>query len=404
VLAPGLYEADDAEPKPGTEGNTISQMLTWIKNNGTADTTYTLVLGGNEELNEDFSIGASTTGYTSIIKNNVTIILQTSGTPVTITKGTGNARAMFDLKGANGTNTPTLILENGITLTLKDGITNQTSSLIYVRAYGKFVMRNGSKITNNIMSYANGSAGVDTAANGEFLMEGGEICNNTNTHNTAKGGGVSNLGTFTMKGGKIYNNTAGNETTATYPYGGGVYNSGVFNFEGGEISGNKALSKSGQSNYESTGGGVYSNKTFVMKVTDAMNPPLVKNNEAKFGGGLAIITNSICTIEGGFITGNKASRAGAGMFIAGTNITFSKTGGIIYGTASGTDSNCASDTPATNPHLHGGTATIHAIQICSVYSGSAVTYTYYRNDTHEGDGLAYTASSPSEQTGFIAEE
>jgi hypothetical protein len=402
VLAPGLYEADDAEPKPGTEGNTISQMLTWIKNNGTADTPYTLVLGEDETITTALPTIGNPSGITNTLnKNNITIILQTFGTPVTITKG-GNF-ALFTITGTNSTDAPKLILDSGITLKGLETGTN-TSAVVSVGAYGYLEMRDGSRITGNVSTTG---SGVSILANGEFKMLGGTIDSNKATGNAASGGGVKNAGTFTMLGGEIYNNEVGNTTGGTYPAGGGVYISGTnarFEMGGGKIHDNKALSAPSRTGYDALGGGVdVYGGTFRMYDADPVNPPEIRNNEARFGGGLGSEQNSTSTIsiEGGIIAGNRASRGGAAVCL--TKGTFTKTGGVIYGISAGTNSNYAADTLATNPHQHDGTATVHAIQTCSTYSSSAVIYLYYRDNTHEGDGLAYSVTNPGEQTGFTAE-
>jgi hypothetical protein len=129
---------------------------------------------------------------------------------------------------------------------------------------------------------------------GTFIMNGGGIRNNTrppdiDDYTVSAGGGVQVIaGTFTMNGGTIGGNAA--------KWGGGVYigETGTFTMNGGTIGGNAA---SGSDSY---GGGVY-----VDGGTFAMHGGSIGGNTADHGAG----------VHGNLSTGG----------------TFTKTGGIIYG-------------------------------------------------------------------------
>jgi hypothetical protein len=400
LRVPGLYEADDADPK--TTGS-INTMLTWIKNSGTANTTYTLVLGQDETITTALPTIGGGAGASYLNKNNITIILQTSGTPVTITKG-GNF-ALFTLTGTASDN-PKLIIESGITL---KGLETGTNSfaVVSVGAYGYLEMREGSRITGNVSTSTTVGGGVNILANGEFKMLGGEIDNNKLTANNPKGGGVNNSGAFTMKGGKIHDNEAG-IATSVMSYGGGVYSTGTFTFEGGEISGNKAMAANGANERrDASGGGVFiDGGTFTMTAASQTNPPLIKNNEASLGGGLvltcaAIANRTTALIEGGIISGNKVSRAGAALLIAGS-VDFTKTGGTIYGADAGENANGVLSGVTSNfPH------TVHTIQVLSTVSqasGYVWTWLRYADGTHTSGGLSISKTFTNPSTNAISTE
>jgi len=119
------------------------------------------------------------------------------------------------------------------------------SSVITVEGNGELVM-NGGSISNNTAHYYGGAVRVEN--NGSFIMNGGEIKNNTNTSGgsdeeyAGNGGGVyvTSGGMFVMNGGTISGNTTSGGTGFTK--GGGVYvaSNGSFVFAGGTISGNTA--------------------------------------------------------------------------------------------------------------------------------------------------------------------
>ncbi|MCL1818723.1 MAG: hypothetical protein FWG35_07315, partial [Spirochaetaceae bacterium] len=174
---------------------------------------------------------------------------------------------------------------------------------------------NGGTIRDNTSSSGYGSGvslyGTSSGAAGVFTMNGGAISGNTNTSLGYGGGGVFvNAGfsdvEFTMNGGTISGNT-------TVGDGGGVFvnssggGSAVFTMNGGTISGNGA---------DGSGGGVYVENTSV-------------------GGSAGF------TMKGGTIRSNTATYGGGVSIGTGANITFKKSGGTIYGSNGGANSNTA---------------------------------------------------------------
>ena len=192
-------------------GNTLTEKLIWLNRSADSHNTYILEVSANEDISpyEFYYQGAIdiTIGLRGDSQNR-TIRLKSSGTMFTIRS---NVTFILDsnitLQGYNG-NRNSLIIVNGGTLKMNDGVT----------------------ITGN------NATGVYVNS-GTFEMTGGTISNNNTSDD---GGGVWNQGTFTMSNGTISANTASS--------GGGVYNHGTFNMSGGIITGNTAIK---------SGGGVY---------------------------------------------------------------------------------------------------------------------------------------------------
>jgi hypothetical protein len=372
VRAAGLYEGEgDAKDLAAYEGagSLLEKSLAWIKDNGTDNGEYTILLD-NEENNKttDGYVNNTTNGYVIGMfdssngnnsstgnKKSVTITLQSAGEDIEIKK-TGQG-ALFTVCGNNSTDVPELVLGNGITL---KGYTSNNKALVVVGSTtanrtGKLTMLEGSQITGNSNSTAAGGGGVNIGSNANetnpsiFIMEGGTIDYNHGTAATGKGGGVIVGGSiFEMKGGNISNNDVGSGNGAAQ--GGGVWVSATgtltkFTLSGnGTIENNKTLG-----NTTAGGGGVYSGRPFEMK------GGFIQNNEASQGGGVYLAASTSFQMTGGTIAGNKASQNGAACFILST---FAKSNNsTIYGTNADTNSNCKTGETAEE------TSTIHAIQI-----------------------------------------
>ena len=184
-----------------------------------------------------------------------------------------------------------------------EGKTDNTMPLVIINNGGSFYLKGNAKLTGNKSSK---SGGVSVEKDGTFIMEGGEISGNTLSNPVGAGGVfVEGGGTFIMKNGKITGNTA-------YDSPGGVNVRGSFIMEGGEISNNL---NSGGAN--TMGSGVH-------------------------------VGNGSFTIHGGVIFGNVCKdsstyydyASGAGVYIRNSNsssaiITFTQTGGTIYGYTEG---------------------------------------------------------------------
>ena len=330
---PGLYEGSVHREDAGTA---LETMLAWIAANGEHDTVYTLTLGANEDIPAGFGIGTGANNPTTGAKKNLTILLEAADAPVAITM-TGQG-ALFTVQGnTSAGDLPTLILDSGVTL---KGNADNNSALLVISGSGnpaKLEMRDGSRITGNVSSDANGG-GVRILNGSEFTMLGGSIDHNKTSNNIGKGGGVySNSSVFTMKGGTISDNEAGNPVAGTMGQGGGVYStSGAeFTMEGGEIINNKAVGKDADGGF-STGGGVYASTTFIMSGTAR-----IAGNQAKAGAG--VHADNVFTMTGGVIENNVIYAeytaalnpyiyGGAGVFIYNVGAhKFIKTGGVIRG-------------------------------------------------------------------------
>jgi hypothetical protein len=234
-LAAGLYlmdsesgEALEYDIDDRGEDTTLKKALGYIKNSGTNNNHYIIVLDTNEEdtSSNGYVIGTFTNTSTGT-KTNLTITLQGTSSNTTIEKKTGGT--LFTVAGNSATDTPHLILEN---ITLK-GFGENYKSLVVVgntnnTKKGKLTMNTGSRITENINSSSGG--GVVVAAGGTFIMKDGKIDNNSGG---SVGGGVNvnANGTFTMDGGSI----TGNIATIG---GAGVNVAGTFTMNGGSITGN----------------------------------------------------------------------------------------------------------------------------------------------------------------------
>ncbi|MDR1822049.1 MAG: hypothetical protein LBQ91_06405, partial [Oscillospiraceae bacterium] len=181
---------------------------------------------------------------------------------------------------------------------------------------GEFVMFGGA-ISNNTATDARGGGVVST---GTFTMSGGEI--GTNYADT--GGGVYNDGYFELASGTIRKNENGNHTGGFDGWGGGVFNgsSGVFLMKGGLIDEHNS--------YNGNGGGVANIGDFIMSGGE------ISHNFADHGGGVSTgdmtkhvngVTKGSFTMQGGLIADNEAlseggiQNQGGSCVISGGDIT-----------------------------------------------------------------------------------
>ena len=181
---------------------------------------------------------------------------------------------------------------------------NKTGRGVYV-AGGTFHLYGGAISGNTV---AGNGGGVCVGANGAFAMYGGMISGNKATYNSREwsggnGGGVCMLwgndddpGTFTMSGGSITKNEALN--------GGGLY----------------AAAKS----------------TFTMSGSSAISENTAASDDDDDGHGGGVYTEGAFTVDGGTISGNKATNDGAGVFVAGS---YNETAGASFIMNGGTVSN-----------------------------------------------------------------
>ena len=184
----------------------------------------------------------------------------------------------------------------------------------------------GGTISSNSADQYGG--GVYIGTYGSVTVSGGELSSNTGNY----GGGV-----FIYYGATMEVTTGMINNNCSTKAGGGIFmyadNDKVptITVSGGEISGNIAQS--------GTGGGIYAtgdDDAGVCSIT--VNEGLIRNNEAVGGngGGIALHRSSVCTINGGTITGNAAKRSetdtagyGGGVFMSAT-AKLTVNGGTIF--------------------------------------------------------------------------
>jgi hypothetical protein len=223
--------------------------------------------------------------------------------------------------------------------TAVSGNTASSGGGVYVGG-GSFTMNDNTTVYGNTAS--NYGGGVNVSGSGIFIIMNGNATVSGNTANYGGGVSVDGGNSFTMNGSAaVSNNTASN-------YGGGVsVSSGSF-----VMSGNATVSNNTASNY---GGGVYvrsgsfvmsgsasvSSNTagsgvFVFNGSFTMNDSAtVSGNTGANGGGVCVSGNSYTTasftMNGGSVSGNTASYNGGGVYVYYDADSFTKTGGVIYG-------------------------------------------------------------------------
>jgi hypothetical protein len=342
---------------------------------------YLIVLGEDETDAAGYGIGTGTTSIAANTgdKKNLKITVRGAvkyennyDTNITVMKS-ATAGALFTVYGNDASDVPELILED-ITL---QGISNNNKALVVIGSSttkkGKLTMKDGGRITGNTNSSGQMTpgGGVQVAAGNTFTMEGGKIDNNhaksSGGYYGGYGGGVYAGGTFTMSGGSIENNSAG---IATYPgYGGGVYAS-TFTMSGGVIKNNECVKINdgvAESTFNNTnGGGVYASGTFIMSGNAE-----ISDNSAETGGGVSVGVATF-DMQGGTIARNRVSIAGAAVAVSEYSTKFLKSGGVIYGTNVGADSNKATD----------GAGSVHSIEIYeATYDDPPTATKFYYDDT-----------------------
>ena len=167
-----LFTPTAAQAQVQVSVNNLTSLLEEIKNAPTNGTEKTIIL--TAEI---------------AIPNGTTTIQGAPGSNIKILRGVFDWNSLFTVNAS-----AKLILDNIIIDGNKDAFPDyQGGSLVHVRYFGEFIMKDGVALTNN-SGYA-----VFVYWNGTFTMTGGEISGNT-------GGGVYVQGTFTMTGGEISGN------------------------------------------------------------------------------------------------------------------------------------------------------------------------------------------------------
>jgi hypothetical protein len=400
-----LYVGASTTPQSGV--SSLAGAITWLGANTTNNGAYTI------ELRATGAIAPTSLSYSG-----KTVKITLKGDTAVRTVSLSDNGSMFTLGSG-----VTLTLDNNVTLLGRSG---NTASLVIVNSGGALDMKGTAKITGNVVSSYNPyGGGVLVSSGGSFTMSG----NATITDNTASspysssayGGGVFVNGSFTMNdSATVSGNTASSSERC---YGGGVYiNSGSFTMNGSAtISGNTASSYGEvRSSY---GGGVYVyNSNFIMNDSAALTNntasdsssasgsagggvyfggsgsfsmsgsamvsgnssrsigggvyidsgsftmsgnATVSNNRATWGGGVRLDGGNFSLSGSATVSGNTASYYGGGVFI--NNGSFTKTGGVIYG---------SNETNASLRNIVTGQTT----------SGAAV----YKDSTHRRETTAST--------------
>jgi len=298
-LSAGLYRGAQ---KIGNQN--LVDSLAYISTNAVNGDEYYIILGANESIAPQTLSYSPSYSYDYDKYKTVGITLFGYGEERTITLSSNGS--MFTVGSF-----VTLTLDENISLV---GRSTNNASLININGGGNLIMNEGAKITNNTFSHSSAHGG-GVSSLGTFIMNGGEISGNTITafSNYGEGGGVYSPGYFTMNGGKITGNTASSASSSSYGgSGGGVW--GGITLYGGEISENTA----------DVGGGIYcsSNTT--------INGGKITKNTAR-GGGIYIGANGTVTMNSGTISGNNSNSQGSGIEVQGT---FNMYGGIISGNSS----------------------------------------------------------------------
>jgi hypothetical protein len=207
-----------------------------------------------------------------------------------------------------------LTLAQNITL---EGVDDNTRPLIQVSASGVFVMKDNSKIIDNVCVNNSAGGGVFAYEDSAFTMKGGTISGNTATNGSGGGVNVRENSIFTMEGGTISNNIVSGD-------GGGVSIwHATFTMRGGSSVNNNTAAKGG--------GGVHTSENSIFTMEGGSS---VSNNTAKGGGGVRVGENASFIMEGGVIGGNTASDGGGG----GVSVwrgTFTMRSGMISGNIGG---------------------------------------------------------------------
>jgi fibronectin type 3 domain-containing protein len=224
-------------------GNDLTAKLNWLDTNAVSNTRYVI------ELTSDEYISPRTLSYSG--KSGITVTLVGIGAPFNISLNSGGR---------------VFTVNTGVTLVINN-ITLKGNNYNVVRINGgTMIMNGGTKITggtadsSDISGFVGMGGGGVVISSGQFLMNGGEISDNTALYriysNSIDGGGVYILdGTFILNNGKIN----GNRCTANDSYGGGVCVSsrGTFIMKGGEIFGNRA----------DRGGGIYGSLSSIIRMS-----------------------------------------------------------------------------------------------------------------------------------------
>ena len=386
VLAEGTYTEEQLSLFELTDSNyflredgTIELDKTPRARIGT--TTYTSLQGAIDAVEEGLTettviellMDVDVSSEIVIEKKNITI--KDDGTKRSIVRNEAytSGRLIHVTDGATLTLASTGTDEEGQEKLIFDGkkVAAENCQFIYLGTTGatevksKLIINSGVVMQNSLCS--SGTGAVLGIYNGEVVMNGGKLINNTNNKGA---GGVLNVATtnatFTMNGGVIRGNQAATN--------GGVANvAGTVTIAGGKITGNKAKTYGGvfyvnhadavinvtsgsleKNTADSMAGAIYIAKGSLLVSGGSINQNEsasyagailgtskssnitvtggeIKNNTAKkdMGGGVQLGSDCTMTISGGTISGNSSPKGGAGVNVGNGKAKLTVTGGTI---------------------------------------------------------------------------
>lgn len=197
------------------------------------ETVYTLVIDRDVNF---------TTNAGSLDRENAVLKIVGKGSERTI-HGTGITSNMFSVKAGR------LVLSNNLLIYGTDLGNNVIVSLD--KDYAVAVLEDGCRLSGTTGTTADAIVVKINSSNSEFIMNGGEISNNSGSGNATRQATVLNLyGIFTMNGGVISNNSVETDLNTTHVCGGVMFNGWTytghqFTKTGGEIKDNTATRTAG---------------------------------------------------------------------------------------------------------------------------------------------------------------
>jgi hypothetical protein len=358
--------------EPGGDGGALDAVQASVFSNttGAANSAIDLIKAAKDAGKTSVTVNLPAGAGTEVVRfadetdfGTSGLVLDSTTSPTSVTID-GGGRTV-DLQGAPS-NSPLITVGDGVILTLKNitfkglklgetgDTANNTRAVIKVADGGKLILTTGAVIRDNYSTggAGDGGGGILVFGKGELVMNGGTIKDNTATGPDSAGGVYVYFSTFTMTGGEI----SGNKNTNLNLGGGGVQVHGIteegdiatFNMSGSAVIKNNEAATSG--------GGVFIRYGAEFNMSGGE----ISGNKANggggygygYGGGVIVsgggVLPSKFTMSGGFIKGNTANVGGGGVGISNA-VTFSKTGGTIYGN----DTNDASlRNTATNDNGH----------------------------------------------------
>ena len=350
LVVNAAYTENDAEGTQAKPFNRIQNALAAIELFDRPEWDYTIVIDG--ELTGTQEIGPSVVAQKLTLKGKNELV---DGVPQDKLKGSNNGAVLT----IDNTTTP-IVIEN---LQITGGRSSQGGGICNYG--GTLTLESGTLITGNSSndydSYE-GGAGLFTDGGTVTINSGAVISSNTASK---RGGGLAlmNGASVTLNGGEIKSNTASRYGGAVM-FGEAQYNNqrSTFTMESGTISGNKVTATSGTDGF---GGGIYITQgEFILKGGDIIN-----NTAGNTGG--AIHNDDTFTMEGGTLSGNKATNGNGGAINNYNTITI--TGGTISGNTATGVGNAICNKGNDGTFNMGGSAQISADNDVYLSNGKSIT-------------------------------